>query len=96
MTSAAVTVLTHALLLWGSWVRACVNISTLGQNANCFPEWLHSKNGFDDRVDRGLSDEYSLVTSCDLLRACHPFSPLIHWTTCGLSGTVLGAGNFSF
>ena len=90
------TVLTHALLLWGSWVRACVNISTLGQNANCFPEWLHSKNGFDDRVDRGLSDEYSLVTSCDLLRACHPFSPLIHWTTCGLSGTVLGAGNFSF
>lgn len=51
------TVLTHALLLWGSWVRACVTISTLGQNASCFPEWLHSKNGFDDRVDRGLSDE---------------------------------------
>ena len=63
---------------------------------NCFPEWLCSKNGFDNRVDRGLSDEYSSVASCDSLRACHPFSPVIHWTTCGLSGTVLGAGNFSF
>ena len=62
---------------------------------NCFPVRLRSKNGFNNRVDCGLSDEYS-VASSDLLRACHPFSPLIHWTTCGLPGTVLGAGNFSF
>lgn len=34
-----------------------MTISTLGQNASCFAGGLHSKNGFDDRVDRGLSDE---------------------------------------
>ena len=62
MTRAAVTILTHAshclqwaLLLWDSWVRACVNISTLGQNAKLFSSVAALKEWFQHASSLSLS-----------------------------------------